>query len=64
MQRCEEESIMKMIIANDKMPCLICGNATQFVDISHARICSDKCLAEFNKMVDEYERTIKVNDME
>jgi len=50
-----EEQKKYLLIAEDEKPCLICGKMTDIVDFSHARICSDECMDEFNGMATKNE---------
>jgi len=43
------------IISKELKPCLICKTPIDRVDLSHARLCCDKCEAEFIEMVNKQE---------
>lgn len=43
-----------LIRGDEEMPCLVCGEPTQFADIcSEGRFCSDACRDSFHKWISE-----------
>ena len=51
---CYDDERENMIRGRDMLPCIICGDDTEFVEINYeARLCSEECVAEMDRVASE-----------
>lgn len=51
----EEELANKGLLkGDDKYPCIMCKEPTNFIDYSEARICSEECMNEWNQWLNDH----------